>query len=87
MMARDFGCSFPLCDSTALHTDAHHITEWQNDGETSVSNGTLLCGANHRDFERMGWQSITIGDVPHWLPPAWIDPNRTPIRKTDHDLL
>ena len=85
MMARDFGCSFPRCDSTGLHTEAHHIQEFQDGGETSVSNGTLLCGRNHATFEAMGWQCITLDDVPYWKPPPWIDPDQTPIRKTDFD--
>jgi hypothetical protein len=86
MMARDFGCSFPYCDSTALHTQAHHIKEWQHGDTTSVDNGTLLCGDNHRDHEKMGWQSVTINGVPHWIPPTFIDPEQKPIRKPDHDL-
>ena len=81
MMARDFGCSFPTCDSTALHTDAHHLTEWQHGGTTSTDNGTLLCGNHHRTFQAMGWKSISIHGVPHWIPPTWTDPHQTPIRK------
>ena len=85
MMARDFGCSFPRCDSTALHTEAHHIQEFQDGGPTSVSNGTLLCGRNHATFEAMGWECITLDDVPYWKPPPWIDPDQVPVRKTDYD--
>jgi hypothetical protein len=86
MMARDLGCTFPYCDSTALHTEAHHITPWKDGGTTTLDNGTLLCGANHRSFEAIGWQSIEIGGVPHWLPPKWIDPDQKAIRKPDPEL-
>jgi hypothetical protein len=86
MMAPDFGCTFPLCDATALHTEAHHIREWRDGGETSVDNGTLLCGNHHDHFHAMGWTCVQIDGVPHWLAPTWIDPNQKPTRKTDHDL-
>jgi hypothetical protein len=86
MMARDFGCTFPYCDSTALHTEAHHIQEWRAGGKTTVDNGTLLCRANHRNFQEMGWTSTSINGLPHWIPPTWMDPEQKPIRKPDHDL-
>ena len=87
MLVRDFGCTFPLCDSTALHTQAHHITEFQESRRTTVDDGTLLCNDNHAHFEAMGWRCTTIDGVPWWVPPDWIDPKQTPIRKNKHDLL
>jgi hypothetical protein len=33
----------------------------------------------------MGWRCRTIDGVPHWIPPAWIDADRTPIRNHAHD--
>jgi hypothetical protein len=86
LMARDLGCSFPLCDSTPLHTEAHHIVEHQAGGATSTDNGTLLCGHDHTNFHAMGWNNITINGVPWWIPPTWTDTEHKPIRKTlPHD--
>jgi hypothetical protein len=27
-----------------------------------------------------------IDGVPHFVPPVWLDPERTPIRNTAHDI-
>jgi len=85
MAARDGGCSFPGCTVPAAWSQAHHIVEWQSGGPTSVENGTLLCGCHHRSFEKLGHVCTVINGVPHWIPPAWIDATRTPVRNAAHD--
>jgi hypothetical protein len=85
MMARDLGCSFPVCDSTPLWTEAHHVTEYQLGGETSTDNGALVCGRHHAEFEQMGWQSVMIDGAPWWIPPGWLDPLQRAIRNTMHE--
>jgi len=29
---------------------------------------------------------VMIDDIPHWIPPAWLDPERRPVRNTAHHL-
>jgi hypothetical protein len=65
-----------------LHLDAEAFVT----GHGFATTGPWSAAPNHRDFHKMGWQSITIGDVPHWLPPTWSDPDQKPTRKPDHDL-
>jgi len=36
MLARDRGCSYPGCDATLAWLDAHHVTDYQLTGRTSV---------------------------------------------------
>ncbi|HZY75368.1 MAG TPA: DUF222 domain-containing protein [Jatrophihabitantaceae bacterium] len=79
---RDGGCSFPGCTAPASWCETHHIIPWACGGTTDITNLTLLCGYHHREFERRGWECLMIDNVPHWRPPSWIDPDRTPRRNT-----
>ncbi|MGI8457991.1 MAG: DUF222 domain-containing protein [Propionibacteriaceae bacterium] len=78
LIARDGGCSFPGCDEPPSHCDRHHIVPWAEGGTTEVGNLTLLCGYHHREFLGHGWACRLINDLPHWIPPGWVDPTRTP---------
>jgi hypothetical protein len=85
LIARDGGCSFPGCDRPPEWTQAHHIVHWVHGGATDLENLTLLCGFHHREFERCGgWAVAVIDGIPNWIPPPWIDPDRTPVRNTMH---
>ena len=84
LAARDGGCSFPGCDRPAAWTEVHHILAWLSGGTTDLDNMCLLCRFHHREFERRGWEAVMIEAVPHWIPPAFIDPDRRPIRNTAH---
>jgi hypothetical protein len=80
LIARDGGCSFPGCDKPPEWCQRHHITAWADGGTTDLNNLTLVCGYHHREFERAGWNCEMVDGRPHWIPPAWIDPTRTPRR-------
>ncbi|HEU5005803.1 MAG TPA: DUF222 domain-containing protein [Jatrophihabitantaceae bacterium] len=84
LAVRDGGCSFPGCTAPASWTEVHHIIPWAKGGRTDIALMTLLCGYHHREFERRGWECLMINGVPHWRPPKWIDPDRTPRRNTAH---
>jgi hypothetical protein len=34
--------------------------------------------------KKRGWECVMLKGLPHWRPPAWLDPHRTPIRNTRH---
>jgi hypothetical protein len=85
MTARDHGCSFPGCDQPPARCQAHHITDYARTRNTSVHDGTLLCGHHHRDHHNTGWTCQMINGIPHWTPPHWIDPHQTPRpNRTNH---
>jgi hypothetical protein len=84
LYARDQGCSFPDCDRPPQWCQAHHFREWQAGGLTSIDNMGLVCVFHHREFQNKGWQGEIINGIPHWIPPAAIDPTRTPRRNTRH---
>ena len=86
LAARDRGCTFPACDRPAAWTQRHHVRAWQDGGRTDLDNLALVCGYHHRSFEGQGWQCTMIDGRPWWIPPAWIDPRRRPIRNTHHDM-
>ncbi len=86
LVARDGGCTFPGCDRPPEWTQAHHIVHWAYGGATDIDNLTLVCGFHHREFDRCGWAVTMIDGIPNWIPPPWIDPDRTPIRNTMHRI-
>jgi hypothetical protein len=52
---RDGGCRFPGCDRVAWRCQPHHVTWWDDDGETNMSNLILLCAFHHGVVHRKGW--------------------------------
>ena len=78
LIARDGGCTFPGCDKPPEWCQRHHIVSWADGGRTDLDNLTLVCGYHHREFDRAGWSCRMTDGRPHWIPPAWIDPTRTP---------
>lgn len=79
LAVRDGGCMFGDCDRTPDWCEAHHILQWKRDsGGTSVRNGILLCRYHHLLLHNNGWE-ISVDDDGYWLiPPASVDPTRTP---------
>jgi hypothetical protein len=79
IIVRDDHCIWPGCDAPAAWCDVHHCTHWADGGDTSVENGTLLCGRHHdrihvygHDIIRgPGRYSINLepGSDPHWHGP------------------
>ena len=86
LAARDRGCSFPGCNRPAAWTEVHHIRDWIDLGRTDIDEMCLLCRYHHRHFAQHGWQAIMIDGIPHWIPPAWLDPERKPKRNTAQHL-
>ncbi len=85
LIARDGGCSFPGCDAPPQWTEAHHVTEFRDSRRTTVADVTLVCSYNHRTFEQQGWRCVMAEGRPHWIAPAWLDPDGTLRMNTMHD--
>lgn len=86
LAARDGGCCFPGCSRPAAWTEVHHVRDWLDGGPADTDNMCLLCRFHHRTFAKLGWDVVMIDGLPHWIPPAWLDPDRRPIRNTTHHL-
>lgn len=86
VIARDHGCAFPGCDRPATWCQVHHIRHWADGGPTALSNAVLVCPHHHKLVERGTWQVRlnTRDGHPEFIPPAWIDPTRTPRRNQLH---
>ena len=52
---RDRRCTFPGCDRPASWNDVHHCLEWNNGGETTITNGCLLCRWHHTWIHAKRW--------------------------------
>ncbi|NEE04289.1 HNH endonuclease signature motif containing protein, partial [Phytoactinopolyspora halotolerans] len=83
LIARDRGCAFPGCTRPPAWTQAHHIVHWADGGPTDLENLVLVCTHHHRVIHHGGWQ-VRLGTDghPEFLPPPWVDPDRTPRRNT-----
>src|SRR5919204_4974945 len=81
LVARDRGCANPGCTRPSAWCQAHHIRFWGDGGDTKLDNLVLLCGEHHRVVHHHGWD-VRIGPDghPEFLPPPWVDADRTPRR-------
>ncbi|MGH3784095.1 MAG: DUF222 domain-containing protein [Pseudonocardiaceae bacterium] len=79
LVARDRGCAFPGCDRPPGMCQAHHCRHWIDHGESSVENCVLLCEAHHRHVHRTGWEILIQSGCVEFIPPAIINPARTPL--------
>ena len=85
LAVRDGGCRFPGCTKPVSWTEAHHIAYWARDGgKTEIENGILLCRYHHMFIHDRGWEihrDAGPAGGTFWLtPPAYVDPQRTPLR-------
>ncbi|MDN5918454.1 MAG: HNH endonuclease [Pseudonocardia sp.] len=79
--ARDRGCAHPGCDRPPSWAEIHHILPWEDGGEHRIENLVMLCRRHHRLIHHPGWTVRIRDGLPEFLPPAWIDPSRTPRRQ------
>jgi hypothetical protein len=80
LVARDRCCAFPACDQPARMTEAHHVTHWSQGGATDLANLVLLCHKHHRVIHGSEWTITMIHDLPHFIPPTWVDREQKPMR-------
>ena len=79
LAVRDGGCRFPGCDRPPSWCEAHHITPWSSGGRTDVADGLLLCRHHHLLIHDNGWRVSRDGADYSLVPPASLDPERTPL--------
>ncbi|MCP2323730.1 hypothetical protein HDA40_002237 [Hamadaea flava] len=85
LVLRDKGCAFPGCDRPPQWCHGHHIRAWADGGTTCLANSVMLCGFHHREIHHGYWEVRMRPDgFPEFLPPAFVDPQRRPVRNTLH---
>ncbi len=83
---RDGGCAFPGCDRPPGWCEAHHAGQpWSCSGETNIDEGVLLCAFHHRLIHTTEWQVRIADEMPEFLPPAALDPERRPRRNARYE--
>jgi hypothetical protein len=85
LAVRDRGCTGPGCTRGPKWCIPHHILNWADGGNTELRNLGLVCERDHALLHHGGWDMTFHNGVIHWIPPAWLDPARAPIRNTAHD--
>jgi hypothetical protein len=86
LVSRDQGCAFPGCDRPASWCDAHHCKHWADGGDTALCNLCLLCVHHHDVVHHAGWEIAMIDGMPWFIPPPWIDADRTPRQHSRHKV-
>jgi hypothetical protein len=76
---RDGGCAFPGCTRRPRRCHAHHVNHWVDGGPTCLANLVLLCRFHHQLIHHGHWTVTMIDALPWFTPPAWNDPDRTPV--------
>jgi hypothetical protein len=92
LFVRDRGCSHPGCTNPATWVEAHHLLAWINGGLTDIDMMGSACPEHHKLVgDGPGqWQTIMITEGPDagrvgWIPPAGVDPERTPrVNRAQH---
>lgn len=78
LIERDGGCAW--CNAPPVRCHAHHIKWWERDnGETNLDNGIMLCSRCHHRIHDTGWEIRVRNGAVDFIPPASIDPERTPV--------
>jgi len=78
---RDGGCATAGCNRPPSYTEGHHIRWFKaHDGPTNMGNIVMLCSACHHRIHREGWDILVKDNVVYFIPPAIVDPRRTPRR-------
>jgi len=72
------GCTFPECPVPPGHTQAHHVIDFADGGDTSVNLAAPVCSMEHHRRIAQGWRAQITGTRVAWIPPPEIDPDRAP---------
>jgi len=69
---RDGHCTFPGCTNPSTDNDTDHLTAWQHDGTTGISNLAQLCPKHHRLKHNSRWTPTpaTTTEPPGWTSPT-----------------
>ncbi|GAA1720806.1 HNH endonuclease signature motif containing protein [Fodinicola feengrottensis] len=78
LIARDKGCA--RCGRPPRWTRGHHVQHWADGGATFLENCVLLCDRCHRLVHHGGWDVRIVDGIVEFLPPAYVDRERRPIR-------
>ena len=78
LVLRDRGCTHPGCDRPAAACHSHHVESWVDGGETKLINLALVCQSHHLLVHASEWEIQLKGGRVWWVPPTYIDPDRTP---------
>lgn len=84
---RDGGCMFGTCPAPPGWCEVAHILAWVRGGRTELANLVLLCPYHHRVIDHDDWELAWIDGTLWLIPPAHVDPTRTPQPTRHHRAL
>ncbi|GAC69401.1 hypothetical protein GS4_24_00470 [Gordonia soli NBRC 108243] len=82
LFASDRGCTAPDCDQPAMHSEAHHLTDWAEGGRTDINELGVACPKHNRAAgpRRDQWTTRLDRTTRRvtWTPPATTQPINGP---------
>ncbi|WP_245757718.1 DUF222 domain-containing protein [Amycolatopsis xylanica] len=83
---RDRGCSRPGCTRGPKWCTPQQMTRWiAEHGPVELKDLGLICERDRHLLHHTDWEIQAGESRIEWVPPAWLDPERTPISNTAHD--
>ncbi|WP_370946894.1 DUF222 domain-containing protein [Amycolatopsis sp. cg5] len=83
---RDRGCSRPGCTRGPKWCAPQQMTRWiAEHGPVELNDLALVCERDRHLLHHTDWEIQASENRIEWVPPAWLDPERTPISNTAHD--
>ena len=84
--SKDRGCTFRGCTAPAYHSQVHHATaDWNEGGQTNITDETLACGPDNRRVKPGGWRTRKRKDGrTEWIPPPDLDTGQPRVNKYHH---
>ena len=81
LYSKERGCTFPGCTAPAYHSQVHHATaDWNEGGQTNITDETLACGPDNRRVKPGGWRTRKRKDGrTEWIPPPQLDWGHLPL--------
>ena len=71
----------PGCGRPPSWCEVHHLTPWEQGGDTKLSNLAMLCRAHHRQIHSTDWIVRIRDGLPEFIPPKWVDFEQRPRRR------
>ena len=86
LYSKERGCTFPGCTAPAYHSQVHHATaDWNEGGQTNITDETLACGPDNRRVKPGGWRTRKRQDGrTEWIPPPQLDTGQARVNNYHH---
>jgi Domain of unknown function (DUF222) len=86
LLSKDRGCTFPGCTVPGYGCQTHHaVTDWDEGGQTDITDLTLACKPHNLLVENSGWTTRKRKDgTTEWIPRPELDTGQARVNDYHH---